>query len=136
MDTGIKTGEQEPINVFKRMYLLDLGKRQGQEFEERRPSGKRLTDSIHHFELLAAGQNKLSRFFVLINDSLDIGKKVGHPLDLIEDNTAAVPRQEATRVLYSESADIRSLEIGVLQGLENLRVTRNGKNTWSGHTMY
>ena len=81
--------------------------RERQQGQHRRSARKGFGNPLHERKTLRSGEQPLARFSLLINVGFDIGKKLRHVLDFIEDGGRAVLPEEADRVFPGAQPDIR-----------------------------
>ncbi|KAF5030021.1 hypothetical protein DSECCO2_642460 [anaerobic digester metagenome] len=90
--------------------------REGEEFDDPDPAGKRLGYPFHHQEVLGSGEDELSRPPVRIKDSLEVREELRNPLHLVENRPGLlVLCKKAAGILLCEGAGVGILEQDVGQ---------------------
>ena len=113
-DARKAAGQQGPVkSLWRPPETLDLAPGQRQEFQHVGAPRERLADRAAECEVLRSGQDPASVDGIVVHDSLQVGKEVGNPLDLVEDGSLRELREKAARISVGEGADVRRFETHV-----------------------
>jgi hypothetical protein len=157
MDPRVSAGEQRFEQVRRtlrrlkgrgptRLYGLgdisdrptdQVGPAERQQAQNSAAASQRLADTMQEQEVLRAGEDELPRLVLPVDDPLDVGEQVGHPLDLVQDHLAPKLIQESARVVHGERPRVGVFERRVAmagkggpheRGLAGLAWSRDGHN--------
>ena len=111
---GILSREEQ---VIERRNLdiccLQLGEGKGQEVEQRHSPSQRLRNPIKKTKVLGACEDEESRLLTFIHNPLDIGEKVGRPLDLVENSAPGKSSEKSSGVRQGKVQLVRVFQADV-----------------------
>ena len=114
---------------------LQLGKGKGQEVEQSHSPGQRLRNPGEKTKVLGACKDEETRLLTLIHNPLDIGEKVGHSLDLVENSATGEAaekssgvRQGKVQLVWIFQADVGLVRKSRMRQRCFPRLTRPGYN--------
>ena len=110
-DARVTAGEQSFLQSRRRRGEAQrLAPRQGQQVMHRRAAGKGLANRFEQRQILRAGENPAPRRRILVDDALQIGEQIRHPLHFVNDGAAGKLAKEGAGVFLGEGPYIQGLQ--------------------------
>ena len=92
---------------------LQLGKGKGQEVEQRHSPSQGLRNPGEKTKVPGAREDEKSRLLTFIHNPLDIGEKVGRPLDLVENSAPGEASEKSSGVRQGKVQLVRIFQADI-----------------------
>ena len=103
MNRWVETLEEEVFQGLGRgLLVLELAQGERQQTDEGDATGEALADAGEEIELLGARQDEEAGAAVAVDGRLEVREQLRRPLDLVEDGSVGIARQEPARIVGRE----------------------------------